>query len=504
MRRKLVIYLIDLLILAGSFLLVAAYKPATARYLSDEYLAAFALLLVVWTASSAYFNKYNFKKKDGTEKLVQTVLLSNFVSLGVMLVVFTLFWISGYSRLMFFGTVGLATIIELLAGNMYSSLIRTRTQPFDVANPPVKPSELRTAREARDFMEHPFASEEIEKVVEEECGKGVYDYMCWNLNGNCDKALIISTRSRFNIEVQPENHYNVVVNMARVNDIAYVNKFFESVNRKLPHAGMFIGCAETKGQRKKRILRKYPPVINWMAYFFDFIFKRVFPKFILTRKIYYFFTRGRNRVLSRAEVLGRLCSCGFEIASDKFVNGLYCFAAIKARKPEYDLNPTYGIFVKLSRIGKGGKMIRVYKLRTMHPFSEYLQDFVFENNFLDDGGKYKDDFRVTTMGKLMRALWIDELPMLFNLIKGDVKIVGVRPLSPSYYGLYDKDIRERRIKYKPGLIPPYYADMPETLKEIQETERRYLDAWDRSPLLTDCRYFFRASWNIVFKKARSR
>ena len=100
-------------------------------------------------------------------------------------------------------------------------------------------------------------------------------------------------------------------------------------------------------------------------------------------------------------------------------------------------------------------------------------------------------------------LWIDELPMLINWLKGDLKMVGVRPLSEQYFKLYSPDLQKRRIQFKPGLVPPFYADMPKTLEEIMDSERRYLDAYEKSPFLTDCRYFWKAFVNIVFKNARS-
>ena len=117
------------------------------------------------------------------------------------------------------------------------------------------------------------------------------------------------------------------------------------------------------------------------------------------------------------------------------------------------MNPTYGPFVKLRRIGKNGEIINVFKMRTMHPYAEYLQHYIHEKHDLAEGGKIKDDFRVTTLGKLMRTLWIDELPMILNWLIGDVKLVGVRPLSKHYFSLYDKELQELRIKTKPGTDP---------------------------------------------------
>jgi len=167
------------------------------------------------------------------------------------------------------------------------------------------------------------------------------------------------------------------------------------------------------------------------------------------------------------------------------------------------MNPTYGPFVKLYRVGKGGKMIKVYKLRTMHPYSEYLQDYVYQKNRLEEGGKFKDDFRISTTGKIFRTFWLDELPMIINVLKGDMKIVGVRPISKQYFDLYREELQQKRIGYKPGLVPPFYADMPKTIEEIQDSEMRYFVLYDANPIRTDVAYFFRAFNNIIFKKARS-
>jgi lipopolysaccharide/colanic/teichoic acid biosynthesis glycosyltransferase len=139
----------------------------------------------------------------------------------------------------------------------------------------------------------------------------------------------------------------------------------------------------------------------------------------------------------------------------------------------------------------------------MHPYAEYLQEYVYNKHSLEEGGKFKDDFRVSTIGKMMRRLWIDELPMLINLIKGDLKIVGVRPLSKHYFNLYNKELQEKRTRYKPGLIPPFYADNPKTLDEIMASETKYLDAYAKHPILTDVKYFFIAVYNIIFKRYRS-
>ena len=169
-----------------------------------------------------------------------------------------------------------------------------------------------------------------------------------------------------------------------------------------------------------------------------------------------------------------------------------------------DKKPTYGPLIKIRRIGKNGKKINVYKFRTMHPYSEYIQEYVYKENKLQKGGKFKNDFRITTLGKFLRKTWIDELPMIYNLLKGDLKLIGVRPLSDHYFSLYPEEYKKFRMTFKPGLIPPFYKDLPKTLEEIIESERNYLNLYAKNPLRTDIKYFFAAMYKILFKRARSK
>ena len=118
-----------------------------------------------------------------------------------------------------------------------------------------------------------------------------FNYVFSHARIDSPETLVISTTSRFNIETQLKDQFEAIVNLKRINDIRYINKFFETANSRLPQGGLFIDFVETKNLRKKRILRKFPPVLNYIAYFFDYIIKRVFPKFLITKKLYFFLTR---------------------------------------------------------------------------------------------------------------------------------------------------------------------------------------------------------------------
>lgn len=332
--------------------------------------------------------------------------------------------------------------------------------------------------------------------------EGVYKYLEENSDLNSTATKIFDSESIFNIDII-EEELNSIININRINNIRYINKYFEAANRKLANGGTLIGCVETYEQRKKRILNKYNKLISYPLYVLDFILKRVFPKLKLTRKIYFLLTRGNNRAISKVETYGRLTSCGFEFVNEKEINNLLFFTFKKVSPPKYDTEPTYGFIAKLKRIGKDGKIITVYKIRTMYAYSEYLQDRIAKETELDIGGKFKNDYRKTHWGRLLRAFWIDEIPMIWNWIKGDLKLIGVRPLSQQFYDSYQEDLKLKRIKYKPGLIPPFYADMPKTLEEIMESERRYLQAYEKNPVKTQWIYFWKAFYNIVFRDARS-
>ena len=242
----------------------------------------------------------------------------------------------------------------------------------------------------------------------------------------------------------------------------------------------------------------------YFVLFIDFLYKRVIPKIPITKQIYFAMTRGHNRVMSKSEIMGRLASCGFEIIEIIEHKGLSYFLSKKIRQPYFDMNPSYGPIFSMRRVGHNGKIISVYKFRTMSPYSEYIQAKMIEDNKLDKGGKIKDDSRITFYGKFLRKYWIDEFPMIINWFKRELKLVGVRPLSEDYFSRYPEDLKKLRIKTKPGLVPPYYVDLPVTFEEICDSERKYLKLYFNKPLRTDMNYFFKAFYNILIKRKRSR
>lgn len=341
------------------------------------------------------------------------------------------------------------------------------------------------------------------EVIRETHGEEVLHFITGSIDPDREDTQILKTDDPLNIELLKEKQGNII-DLYRLNDIEEPNSFLRTVNEKLPIEGRYIGCLETLEERKERLLHKYPPVLNGLYYFMDFVFRRVFPKLPIAHRLEFFVTAHRNRPMSKAEALGRTIYSGFEIERTRSIGGKLFFVAHKRSAPLQDAPPSKGFLMGIPRIGKDQKRVTIYKFRTMHPYAQYLQDYLYKNNDLEEGGKFRNDFRITSWGRLMRKLWIDEWPMIYHLVRRDMKLVGVRPLSPQYFNLYTKELQDLRSRFKPGLIPPFYADMPNTLSEIMASEERYLRAYEKAPWRTDFRYFFKALGNILFKKARTK
>jgi hypothetical protein len=288
-----------------------------------------------------------------------------------------------------------------------------------------------------------------------------------------------------------------------LNRIPHLDSHLARLSESLTIGSLYTFRAITAGMRRNLITLRYPH-LKWLTYPFDYLWHRVCSKLAATRRLYYKLTHGETRVMSRVEMLGRICRAGFEIVDEEASAGGYRVVCRKAKEPVRDVAPSRGILIRLWRIGKNGQPIGVYKFRTMYAYSEYLQAYVYEKEGLEKGDKIINDFRVNQLGKFLRRYWFDELPQLINLLKGDIKLIGVRPLSQHKLSLYNDELKQLRLRTKPGLIPPFYADMPDSMEELEASELCYLNAYLQHPYRTDWRYFRQCMYNILWKGKRSK
>jgi lipopolysaccharide/colanic/teichoic acid biosynthesis glycosyltransferase len=283
------------------------------------------------------------------------------------------------------------------------------------------------------------------------------------------------------------------------------NLIFEKVRQLLVGDGHFAFRIITAENIKVNIQQKYSSHLFLLYYTIHFLFRRVLPKLNGFRKI------GRLLKIpvdiSKAEIIGRLIYKGFDIVDIQEAD----YETVIVARINWLDNPSQskplpneGVLFRMERVGLHGKPITVYKFRSMHPYAEYVQEYLYKTNGIDNGGKFRNDFRVSTGGRLIRKYWIDELPMVFNLLKGTIKLVGVRPISEHYFSLYPAHAQAIRRNHKPGLLPPFYADLPATFDEIIASELAYLKAYEQRPLVTDLRYLLLILKNIIIHNARSK
>ena len=318
---------------------------------------------------------------------------------------------------------------------------------------------------------------------------------------NVQNALIISDANVLE-GLANEGSFDIVVSSTMLNDYIRTNSSLSAIYRLLRHRGLFVGSVETNKQHAKRTMDEHKRVIGRIMVLSAFIFKRVVPKLIGFRFLQKHLGIVRHRVLSKCEALGRLRFAGFEILKLAEINNRLYFIC---RKGTLIMNgePSDGIFIKIQKIGLHGRTINCYKMRTMHSYANYLHDYILDNLEIDNNGKVVGDFRVPGWGKILRKLWLDEMPQLFNILKGDLSFIGLRHLSKEFLELYPEDWRHERHNIKPGFVPPYYADCPKTFDDIIESEKKYYRLKRKHPVTTDVYYFMRVVLNFLMMKART-
>ena len=139
-------------------------------------------------------------------------------------------------------------------------------------------------------------------------------------------------------------------------------------------------------------------------------------------------------------------------------------------------NKGAGVFFTQERVGKNGKLFKIYKYKTMTDERDA------------DGHLLPDEARLTKVGKFVRSTSIDELPQIVNVLKGDMALIGPRPLVTQYLPLYSKE-QMRRHEVLPGISGWAQCN---GRNSISWTEKFKLDVWyvDHCTFWTDIKIVF--------------
>jgi len=133
-----------------------------------------------------------------------------------------------------------------------------------------------------------------------------------------------------------------------------------------------------------------------------------------------------------------------------------------------------------NRLGFNKRRFKIYKFRTMVADAEQkIRQIEHLNEASGPVFKIKNDPRITPIGKFLRKTSIDELPQLFNVLKGDMSLVGPRPLPVRDYEGFDKDWQRRRFSVRPGITCLWQINGRSSIpfEKWMQLDLQYIDGW---------------------------
>jgi len=142
------------------------------------------------------------------------------------------------------------------------------------------------------------------------------------------------------------------------------------------------------------------------------------------------------------------------------------------------------VFFRQNRVGRGGGLFKIFKFRTMVAGADERREELQQQSIYTDRRLFKivDDPRVTRLGSLLRRTSLDELPQLYNVLKGDMSLVGPRPPLPSEVALYEAH-HYARFDVKPGITGPWQVNGRNAITDFErivDLETSYIRNWSLS------------------------
>ncbi len=207
---------------------------------------------------------------------------------------------------------------------------------------------------------------------------------------------------------------------------------------------------------------------------------------------YFAFMRERQEGITLYSILKRAMDFVGALCGLIIISPIILLAAICIKWED----PTGPVFFYQTRVGKNERLFRMYKLRSMYTDAEErLKELLDQNEIRGAMFKMKDDPRVTKVGKFLRKTSLDELPQLFNVLRGEMSLVGPRPpltREVAEYTEHDK----KRLAVTPGCTGLWQVSGRSTLsfKEMVDLDLQYIE---KRCLLFDVRILFRTFRAVI-------
>ena len=164
------------------------------------------------------------------------------------------------------------------------------------------------------------------------------------------------------------------------------------------------------------------------------------------------------------------------------------------------LNSKGPVIFKQVRIGRNGRRFYMYKFRSMYIDAEERKKELMKRNEVQGlMFKIENDPRITSVGRILRKTSIDELPQFFNVLKGDMSLVGTRPPTVDEFEQYSLHYR-RRLSITPGLTGMWQVNGRSDIKDFDEVVKldlKYIDHWSLS---LDIKILLQTVWVVLFRR----
>lgn len=448
---------VDLALVVAAF--VTAYHLGAGirgLYPFEVYTVILAPLLIIWGCCLNFFGMYDSLRTKGPAGIIAAVLKTNaagFIIFGSFMYVFRLYGVSRAFVGFIFVLASVLIIIEKTVLSIFFKQIRRRGLNYR------QMLVVGTGRRAQGFIETVRRHSEwglrvIGLVDEDPARRGDVIAGCPVLGSLDDVSDIIHTRVVDEIVfVVPHSWFSKIEPVMQACEIAGVR-----VHVAVAHFEMKLARAKISDLHGLPLLTfDSAPDRVW-----HLLIKRVFD----------------------------ICFSGAALV---FLSPLFLAiaAAVKLSSPG-------GVFFRQQRIGLSGRAFTLVKFRTMIAGAEEkLKDLKCRNEMRGPVFKMRDDPRITPVGWILRKFSLDELPQLWNVLKGDMSLIGPRPPLPSEVKEYERWHR-RRLSMRPGLSCFWQVSGRNKISDFNRWVRLDLDYIDNWSLWLDAGIFFRTIPVVFF------
>lgn len=421
------LYLVDIVTIAISFVLSTYIRFGNFRDMEDKSSHFFALIFfilfaTVYTFAIPCYN--NFMKRGIKVEIWQITKMNAFVVLAAMMVMYFMKWADSFSRWVIAIFVVVNIILTLLAHLLFKKGMSL-------------------------YYKSDLVKSKVLVLTQSELKNEVKD----RLEANLDLSYQIL--DIYSVEDLPADFKEHAMQMAideifiyapyweqsKVNDTV---KFFDDMGVTCNY------CLELPGMEKDRSSVRRFGDYSVMVYDHN---QKSYKKLLVKRLM---------------DIVGGLIGCLITIIFTPFV-------ALAIR-----LDSKGPVFFSQTRIGRNGRRFRIYKFRSMFTDAEERKKELEAQNEVEGlMFKMENDPRITKVGRFLRKTSIDELPQFFNIVKGDMSLVGTRPPTVDEFEQYNQYYR-RRLSMTPGLTGLWQvsgrSDI-ENFDEVVKLDLEYIDNW---------------------------